>query len=160
MKIKYLFIIILATLLLVNQIIGFGKRKEELTVAPQFKAIWKEYDGEKILIIDGNKLTFKSNGTTEEYHVEKTIWYQDGPPFVSYLFGIPKYAIVCDRNSTLRNITSIDLAPPPNYRRKFYFTLPDSDRMIHVDKTIYAAIGEDAGAFTFPVGLFQQIKPL
>ena len=121
MKLTHFFIILCAKLLLVNQIIGFGKRKEELTVAHQFRAIWKEYDGDKILIIDGNKLALKYNGKTEEYHVEKTIWYQDGPPFVSYLFGIPKYAIVCDRNSTLRNVTSIDLPPPTKLSEEILF---------------------------------------
>jgi hypothetical protein len=41
-KPTHLILIALATLIATNAILGFGKRKEELVVADQFRAVWKE----------------------------------------------------------------------------------------------------------------------
>lgn len=158
MKPIHIGLIVIATLLFVDFVIGIGKRKEFTSVTSEFQGAYVDPEGQQSMVIRSNSISVTTNGNSESYRVEKSIYYQDGPLFLSNIFGKRGFAIVCDRESSLRQIDRSKYTPPDDYQKSFYLSMPDENGEIKVEETEFMSKGHSGseGVYTWLVGYFSR----
>lgn len=148
----------IATLLFVNFVAGIGKRKELSSVPTEFQGAWRDPEGQQSMVIRADSISLTTNGDSESYRVEECIYYQDGILFLSNIFGERKFAIICDRESSLREIDKSKLSPPDDYRKTFYFSMVDENGEAKVEETRFMSKGYSGseGEYTWLIGYFSR----
>ncbi len=158
MKPSHIGLIVVVTLLFVNFVAGIGKRKEFPSVVTEFQGTWRDPDGQQSMVIRANSISLTTNGDSKTYRVEESVYYQDGFLFLSNIFGKRKYAIICDRESSLRQIDKSKYSPPDDYRKTFHLSMSDENGDVKVEETEFMGKGysDSEGIYTWLIGYFSR----
>lgn len=143
------------TLVVTNIAASFVRREERPVVPEVLLGKWRGSEGEATLDVRQKDVLVRKNNKRHVCDVDEVVIYYEGP-FLGYLFGDRKFAVLCDKTSTKEYQTSIDFQAPADYRKAYYFTVPDVTGLIYVEETVYMSKGyEDSeGSYVWTVGYF------
>ena len=140
--------IVVVTLFAANIAASFVRREERPIVPTILLGKWRGSEGEATLDVREKQVIVRKGSRRHICNLGNVILYYDGA-FLSYLFGEQKIAVACDKDSTRRYQSTIDFRAPDDYRKAYYFSVPDVSGWIHVEETVYMSKGYDDSEGTY-----------
>lgn len=157
-KIGLIAALALVTLYAANFASSLDKRKVLVAVPGTLLGTWHSIDGEQRLHIAPKQFIVKRAGNTDKCVVTSATIFYGGAFFLSYLFGNPKVAILCDEKSTKAIEHGAPFEIPDSYRKRYIIDLVEQNGCSDVDFTAYLSMGYEGseGASTWTLGCFSK----